>query len=264
MTAMDNNGKNSESKSRPGRFKAAFLPWLRTMSCSFVAATLGIMITFGSNAVLNRKKQEKTEQTIKKMALKHICKSLRQLSGNARSLTEADSVFRYFNRLYPDSVAYADTTMANKFCQHISDFNFHISDNTVEKIFSSTGNTWEMVGDEEFLDFAGPAFNVINHMDAIVEQNSKQRFELYKDICCSDEIRSISSNREFAETMMRRKEVREFIMDNTMHTLFLDGAVKELQRLADDYMRKHGITEADLFENPDSIGHTVKADANFK
>ena len=214
--------------------------------------------------MLNRKKQEKTEQTIKKMALKHICKSLRQLSGNARSLTEADSVFRYFNRLYPDSVAYADTTMANKFCQHISDFNFHISDNTVEKIFSSTGNTWEMVGDEEFLDFAGPAFNVINHMDAIVEQNSKQRFELYKDICCSDEMRSISSNREFAETMIRRKEVREFIMDNTMHTLFLDGAVKELQRLADDYMRKHGITEADLFENPDSIGHTVKADANFK
>ena len=46
--------------------------------------------------------------------------------------------------------------------------------------------------------------------------------------------------------------------------LSLAHAVKELQRLADDYMRKHGITEADLFENPDSIGHTVKADANFK
>ena len=238
-------------------------PWIKDVLSGFVATTLGIVLTFGTTAYIEHKQQKQTANTITKRTLRYIYTSSNSLQKEAASMEKSDSIFKYFNKLYPDSIEYADPAKAELFCQYLGDFSFGFQNTTVEDIFSSSYSIWESIGDDDFIDFVGSSFGIINKVNNDIAADKNMRFQLYIDVVSSDEINNFKSAKEFVAYMMKKHEMREYIIRHTFNTMIVKNTVSGLKSMQQDYMQKTGLTVNDLFEYPDSVKNFAKDTTSF-
>ena len=237
--------------------RMAASPWTSATTSAFVATTLGIILTFGTSAYFDEKEKQDKARTITRRVLRYIYTSTKQLSAETDKMVKADSAYQYFMHLYPDSLAQAETAMAEQLNQYIGSTSININNNTVEKIFSSSYTTWESISDDEFIDFVGSAFNIINKMKTDMDKMEEKRLELLFNIMTSEDMDNVNSVKEFAIYVISKPEMRSFAMEHSLNTIIMKNTVAMLKNIQDQYMKKMGITTEDLFENTDSIEYHI-------
>lgn len=226
--------------------------WFGDMLGAFVATTLGILITLGTSAYYAQNDKQERAETITRRTLRYIHTATGQLTAEAEKMAKADSVFQYFYRIYPDSMAYADPAMAERLIDCLGYFSANLNNSTVEKIFSSSYTTWESISSDGFIDFVGTAFNIIGKLNADLNETQQKRLDVYFDAITAEGIHDIGSPKEFAANIMGRQDMRKLIIWHRMSTMVITNTVDMLRQMQNEYMKKMGMTPRDLFEASDS------------
>lgn len=245
------------------RHRVKVSPWVKSTMSGLVGTTLGILLTFGTDSYIDYVKKEEMAEMTTKMVFRQLHVAANQISAEAEKMKKADSVYQYLDRLYPDSIAYAKPEMAEQFNKSLSEISLYAADNTVERIFSSSNDTWETLADADFVNFVGTAFTMINEANKIISDAYEERHLLFANAVTADEIYDIHSNSEFAMYLMRKHEVRDYMFRNTINAMVLANIAEMIRAQRAVYMQKMGLDESDLFEHPDTVGCSTRDSADW-
>lgn len=168
--------------------KAKTREWLLAFLAGFLATVLGIVFTFGTSALLERRQRAADRRTSALMVMGSIESFARQLEESADNLARLDTVISWMLSV---PVEQLDQVPPEMLSSTLLSLNLPVlsHDTSAENIFSSSVDTWRNLGSFQFIDNVGTCFRNINQMESTwnewAEGNSQFFFQAYRSVSAS-------------------------------------------------------------------------------
>lgn len=207
--------------------------WWSSTTSSIVGTMVGIIITFGVNDCINKQHKKEIQHTTVVMAINSIKSSIDENRKTNKSFLIKDSIFMNFYNMNVDTINRVDKSQIAKFIAYFMSRDFSCVDNTSEKIFSSSIETWESIEDPRFMEITGKCFNMINYIADLNKEIIEKQFQLFDSYC-------LNNNREtdiatYAKKMIQNSSVRWYI--ELHHNYYLPGLI-QLNRALDEQCKE--------------------------
>ncbi|MBP5260054.1 MAG: hypothetical protein J6Z12_05440, partial [Paludibacteraceae bacterium] len=155
--------------------------WWKDLSVAIIATTISIILTFGTAAIVNRVKREKSRKMTAMMVLGSVETFVRGMEDQAAHLGRMDTVSTWLLSIPTDKIAQMDQDSLTDYLEEARRIPALLHDKTSENIFTNHIETWETMGNFGFIDHVGESFNGINWvidtwqeeidaMDAVIER----------------------------------------------------------------------------------------------
>lgn len=175
---MENSeGKTDGQKSAKSQRRIAMTSWLKTTLSGLVGTSIGILLTFGTRAIVEEYKKEKTERLAAMMVINNINEFKEKLDKSLPELERLDTLVCYFYN-HPD-VEKASEDSAKMLIEAAGHINMNIYDHTVADVFSSNIAMWQSISKPEFISNVGKCFSLMKAYETYDMEYSKQRFDLF-------------------------------------------------------------------------------------
>ena len=174
--------ENSEEKTavkKPvwSQRRVAMTSWLKTTLSGLVGTSIGILLTFGTRAIVEQYKKEKTERLAAMMVINNINEFKEKLDRSLPELERLDTLVCYFYN-HPN-VEKANEDSAKMLIEAAGNIDMNIYDHTVADVFSSNIAMWQSISKPEFISNVGKCFSMMRAYDTYDMEYSKQRFDLF-------------------------------------------------------------------------------------
>lgn len=185
-------------------------PWVKSTLSGLVGTTVGIILTFGTTAYIERCQKAETEYIAEMMVIKNIDDYKKKLEGELDSMESTDSLYTLLYTLNPDSLEYVETEILDKFAASLSQRMLALNDYTAINIFSSGIDTWKTIGRADFISNVGRCFDLMKRSGDIYVELQTKKFAIYENIV-TENFYKLKSNRDLVRICLRSPEVRFFM-----------------------------------------------------
>lgn len=185
-------------------------PWIKSTLSGLVGTTIGIILTFGTTAYIERCQKEDTEYIAEMMVIKSIDDYKNKLEGELASMESTDSLYAFLYTLNPDSLECVKAEMLDKFITSFSHRTFSLNDYTAINIFSSSIDTWKTIERADFISNVGRCFELMKTSGDMYVELQTKKFAIYENIV-TENFYKLKSNRDFVRICLRSPEVRFFM-----------------------------------------------------
>ncbi len=162
-----------------------FSEWFKTMLAGLVGTAIGIVITFGTQNVLEKRQKRQAAEVSAKMVLSNVEAYILNMEEQVSSIREADSLFHYLGEVDADFEGMvldsAGRSCLLKIFQIMGSPGFlGIRDETAERIFSSNFAIWENLSTPEFISVMGQSFDLVAKIENASQNIDKERDAVYR------------------------------------------------------------------------------------
>ena len=221
--------------------------WTQALSCT-LGTVIGIVLTFGTSAWIERREQQATERTAALMVIHNLDGFCNDLEETVNYLQSADSINMKVLAAKDRLETVSEDTL-ELFVSGFFSFQFSPNDQTAETIFSSNIETWKSIGSSEFIELAGQCFSAKRFL-----MKFQERLEAEKNVLTDMFMKTIvyadnptESVREIAATILSYATFRSFV--KKQHDLYLRGmqeGLKVLRKQTDNCKRLMDVTDEEL------------------
>lgn len=223
---------------------AAFSSWCRSTLSGMVGTVIGIILTFGSNALVNNFKQKKTEHLIALKVLDDINMRKNALDNTVKLMEKNDSLFHVFYKIEDRKLLYQmDKDSLELFFNSFLTANFNMTNHSVEQIFSSNFSVWENVSNSEFLTSVGSSYSALNYLESKALEINKKRMDFFYELAVPH-LNDFESAAEAVDTLLASPQLRFFI--GIYHPMFV--GMMRMGVLGLDEMMKRNMELLDIKE----------------
>lgn len=195
--------------------------WTQTLSCT-LGTVIGIVVTFGTTATLQRCERQQMEHTAALMVVHNIDNFCRSMEADLDALVHTDSLYSVVWEHVPNRLdKLADDTL-QLFIESLLSRDFTVIDHTAENIFSTNIDTWKSIGSSEFVEVAGKCFSVKQKLEQLQQEMNERKRRVYDTIMTTTLYteQPAKSAREAAARVFRSAELCTFI--SWQHNVYLN------------------------------------------
>ena len=177
--------------------KAKTKEWVLSFLAGFLATVLGIIFTFGTSELLDRRERRADRRTSALMVMGSIESFARQLDANIDGMARLDTVISWVLGVPVEQLEQVPQQMLSGTLLSLN-LPMLSHDSSAESIFSSSVDTWKNLGNFQFIENVGNCFSMINETETTwnewVQDNSQFFFESFRAA-------SLSSSNPIAQVM---------------------------------------------------------------
>ena len=165
---------------RPKKFHISDF-WSNTLA-STIGTVVGIVLTFGTSHLIERRQEAARERHIALMVIKDIDNYCNLVERTVRKWEKRDSINNFIlDYVSEDSVEIADSTL-EFFVEDLFVCPKWVYNTTTQNIFNSNIEIWQDVSDKNFIENTGKCFDAMSIIDEANERYSSymhQAFDSY-------------------------------------------------------------------------------------
>ena len=157
--------------------------WILAFLAGFLATVLGIIFTFGTSQLLDRRERNSDRRTSALMVMGSIESFARQLDANIDGMARLDTVISWVLSVPAEQLEQVPQQMLSS---ALLSLNLPVlsHESSAENIFSSNVDTWRNLGNFQFIENVGRCFTMINDTETTwndwVQNNSHFFFDSYR------------------------------------------------------------------------------------
>lgn len=157
---------------RPKKFHISDF-WSNTLA-STIGTIVGIVLTFGTSHLIERRQEAARERHIALMVIHDIDDYCNLVESTVKELEEIDSINNFIlDYVSEDSVEIADSTL-EFFEEELFGFHAWIYNTTTQNIFNSNIEIWQDISDKHFIENVGQCFHAIS----LLKEMQKEYYSL--------------------------------------------------------------------------------------
>lgn len=220
--------------------------WWNNMSANFVGAFLGIVVTFGTTAVIDRHSRKEMARRSELIAIAHLDNDIMELEEKFADMRTLDSLYTFVSDRYPDRLGEIDTDTLVRLCISMTSPHFFLGNPSAESAFSNSMETWRNFSDLNLLYSINSCFSLKNtildfyhtvmeyHAAAFDRAFETQAFDSYSDPV------------EIVRTYLGNPATRNFLQIHHMYSLLLPELTGLLKEENNANKAQTGITDDEL------------------
>ena len=139
------------------------------MSANFAGAFLGIVVTFGTTAVIDMHARKSMARRAELIAIAHIDNDIMQLEAICEEMQETDSLYRFVYERHPDRLAEISRDTIDLLLSSMMLPQLLLSNQSAEKAFSNSMETWHDFNDLNLLYSINTCFSLKNTISDLYE-----------------------------------------------------------------------------------------------
>ena len=139
------------------------------MSANFAGAFLGIVVTFGTTAVIDMHARKSMARRAELIAIAHIDNDIMQLEAICKEMQETDSLYRFVYERHPDRLAEISRDTIDLLLSSMMLPQLLLSNQSAEKAFSNSMETWHDFNDLNLLYSINTCFSLKNTISDLYE-----------------------------------------------------------------------------------------------
>ena len=132
--------------------------------------TISIILTFGSNALIHRHRKAKDRKMTAMMVIGNIEAFAENLEQSATRMRWNDTLATYLLAIPKDSLDLFDQDQIYSYINNVTAFYSLSHDNSAERIFTNSVDTWKNIGSFEFIENVGQCFADIQSIQSIYDE----------------------------------------------------------------------------------------------
>ena len=217
----------------------------------FAATTLSIILTFGTNTVINRINYKKERKLTALMVMSSIESFAREFEEEEQYLASIDSIATWLLSLPVDDVARLGDEPFEDALFDVFSLRVINHDKTAETIFSSNIDTWKNMGNFKFIDNVGACFASMDWMADYYNETVRTYLAARENIYFHP---SDYPGKSMIEKCLRNELFRrELRMPNSLRSWLVLSAA-HLREGNRTNMHLIGITEKEVMDFTDDLG----------
>ena len=225
------------------------------MSANFAGAFLGIVVTFGTTAVIDMHARKSMARRAELIAIAHIDNDIMQLEAICEEMQETDSLYRFVYERHPDRLAEISRDTIDLLLSSMMLPQLLLSNQSAEKAFSNSMETWHDFNDLNLLYSINTCFSLKNTIS-----------DLYETVAAYHTEACDSTFEQFERQKKRddKPTTKAYLRIHRMHTLLLPELTALLKEENNANKEKTGITDnelqrlfPDIYEDEDEDDNNV-------
>ncbi len=223
--------------------------WNATWSCT-LGSVIGIVITFGTTALIDYSAQKEAERTSAMMVVNNIDRFCNKIADDISRIEKEDSLAMTIWDYYPERLDEIDEKTLQQFINVLLSRNSNIIDNTAENIFSNNIDTWKNVSNRNFIENAGKCFSAKRYVLDILkelEEDKRKVWDVYwTEIYFATPDKTLSRQQIVRRIFSSPYLCSFFVKQHTLYTSGLKAALSALQEHNAKNKQMMGVTNQDL------------------
>ena len=218
------------------------------MSANFAGAFLGIVVTFGTTAVIDMHARKSMARRAELIAIAHIDNDIMQLEAICEEMQETDSLYRFVYERHPDRLAEISRDTIDLLLSSMMLPQLLLSNQSAEKAFSNSMETWHDFNDLNLLYSINTCFSLKNTISDLYETVAAYHTE-----ACDSTFEQFErqKKRDDKPTALVRVHLdnpatKAYLRIHRMHTLLLPELTALLKEENNANKEKTGITDNEL------------------
>lgn len=218
------------------------------MSANFAGAFLGIVVTFGTTAVIDMHARKSMARRAELIAIAHIDNDIMQLEAICKEMQETDSLYRFVYERHPDRLAEISRDTIDLLLSSMMLPQLLLSNQSAEKAFSNSMETWHDFNDLNLLYSINTCFSLKNTISDLYETVAAYHTE-----ACDSTFEQFErqKKRDDKPTALVRVHLdnpatKAYLRIHRMHTLLLPELTALLKEENNANKEKTGITDNEL------------------
>ena len=130
-----------------------------------LGTTISILLTFGTNALIQRHRRVQDRKMTAMMVLSNIESFARTLETRSERMAPTDSIAAWLLCMSYEDLEMLPSNELNKLIDRATDVATLNHDHTAENVFSNHIETWKNVNNVQFIDNVGSCFSAINGVE---------------------------------------------------------------------------------------------------
>lgn len=220
------------------------------MSANFAGAFLGIVVTFGTTAVIDMHARKSMARRAELIAIAHIDSDIMQLEAICEEMQETDSLYRFVYERHPDRLAEISRDTIDLLLSSMMLPQLLLSNRSAEKAFSNSMETWHDFNDLNLLYSINTCFSLKNTISGLYEtvaayhtaacDSTFELFERQKKTTTNDKPMALM------RVHLDNPATKAYLRIHRMHTLLLPELTALLKEENNANKEKTGITDNEL------------------
>lgn len=227
--------------------------WLKDVTIGTTGTIIGIILTFGITYYLDNKNQRSMADKTVMLTLHNLDAAIDNMESLINEMQQHDSIYARAMSLMPDSIGIMGNDSLQMIINNFGSYRIHITDNSTERIFSSSFEVWQYLDDAKVVGRIGNCYSILSSCDKEYNRiaDLKQKtFQSYIEGGMPDDYPTTEAA---AEALLRRSDVRYILhMHNSSITL-LSTLINIARQLNERNKEVLSITQHEL----DEIGNLL-------
>ena len=219
---------------------------------AIIATTVSIILTFGTAAMVDRKKQKQERKLTALMVMSSIESFARELEETAKVWDRLDSIAVWLLRIPVEDIEELGDEPFEDAIREVFQTPIISHDKTAETIFSTNINTWKNMGNFQFVNNVGSCFSYINWIEDDYNKTIKTLREAQS--------RVYDNPPAFPGKTLNGKLLRDTY---ARQQLLLPNSLRAWLNYGADYLRREnrnnmkiiGISEQEVLDFTDDLGN---------
>ena len=231
--------------------------------------TISIILTFGTNALIQWHRKAKDRKMTAMMVIGNIETFANKLEENADRMGRNDTLATYLLAIPEDSLDLFDQNQLLYCINNVTAYYTLDYDNSAERIFSNSIDTWKNLSNFEFIKNVGQCFADIQSIETIydeffsttdrVRQRMMQNLEAYPGISIASKVLHDAEYRSHLTQIHSQGEYYHYLAEylrwrNAKNMELMDVTKEELNRFIEERSKKEissqSEPEQDSFRTP--------------
>lgn len=157
-------------------------PWIKQTLSGLVGTSIGIALTFGTTALVERQHKKEAGKIAAMMVIRNIQDFKESLEDDRTDMETIAKAIRHIEARYPDDAGTISKDTAELFREWMDTRNIGVSDHTVENVFGSSESIWESISNPKLVENAGRCFSLMRFVEAAQKELEDNKYALNKDI----------------------------------------------------------------------------------
>lgn len=217
------------------------------MSANFVGAFLGIIITFGTTALINNHSRHATANRATLIAIARMERDITEMEYQFDKMQYTNGIFRYVLERYPDRFDAISADTLAMFCDCIIQPHIFVSKHSYSNILDDDSNLWNNFDDLELLYSLNDCNSIANTLLELYGDISDYHTESYKRLFETVDI-TASTPDEIVRTYIKMPATRNFMEIYNSYAALMPQLTAMLRVINDQNKQRAGITDEELRE----------------
>lgn len=221
--------------------------WWDNMSANFVGAFLGIVITFGTTALIDDIARHRMAKKAALITIAQLDNEIMQMEYTVEEMRHKDSILSYVAGRYPDKIDDISADTIRMFWQYVKMPPIYLHDHSAANIFSGSIEMWKDFDDLELLNSINECFAAQNHvLEFFSDINDYQR-ETFNEFSSAKRTTEYDDIWELTEAYIAHPAVYDFIRTHSLYTTLLPLFVQLIKDTNQTNKQMAGVSDEELF-----------------
>ncbi|MDY3069398.1 MAG: hypothetical protein SOR57_07040 [Parabacteroides sp.] len=220
--------------------------WWDSFTSCFIGTLLGIGITFGITAYLEKKSKAEMERKIQIISIASLQADINSIKSYSEKFAYTDSIFYEVMDYYPDSIKYIPKELVSEFYSELLTVKSYVKNNSADNMFNSNIEVWKSIDNLSTIKIISDIFAAKQKSYEFISELESVKKRIYENISHEEYILGLDNPQKAIGCLFKNKENLNLVLEFALYNKMLSFTLPMLEEMYLKIRYNLNISEKDL------------------